>query len=249
MPRPRSSSSSRAPSASTTAARCRSRSSTARCRRSGWRSIRPRPRARNPLAAIRLTNDGDSGLPPGIITLYERDKAGYVAYVGDARLSGFPVGETRLLAYALDEKITIERDVAQTDRLATGTIAQGALRLSRIVRQTTTYRVRGPAKEPRQLVVVQRRLPGWTLVKPDAKGVELSEGNYRIPFQLAGRRPDPDLRGRAGADPAAGTAPGRRRGRPDPRLCPGARVRRQDPRGADQGAAAAAVPSPRPSAR
>jgi hypothetical protein len=142
--------------------------------------------ARNPLAAIRLSNDGDSGLPPGIITLYERDKAGYVAYVGDARLSGFPVGETRLLAYALDEKITVERDAAQTDRIASGTIAQGALRLSRIIRQTTTYRVRGPAKEPRQLIVVQRRLPGWTLVKPDAKTVELSEGNYRIPFQLPG---------------------------------------------------------------
>lgn len=142
--------------------------------------------ARNPLAAIRLTNDGESGLPPGIITLYERDKAGYVSYVGDARLSGFPVGETRLLAYALDEKVVIERDVAQTDRVASGTIANGALRLSRVVRQTTVYRVRGPAKEPRQLVVVQRRLPGWTLTRPEAKDVELSEGNYRIPFQLPG---------------------------------------------------------------
>ena len=142
--------------------------------------------ARNPLAAIRLSNDGESGLPPGIITLYERDRAGNVAYVGDARLSGFPVGETRLLAYALDEKITIERDVAQTDRLATGTISGGVLKLSRIVRQTTTYRVRGPAKEPRQLIVVQRRLPGWTLTKPDAKGIDISEGNYRIPFTLPG---------------------------------------------------------------
>jgi hypothetical protein len=142
--------------------------------------------ARNPLAAIRLVNDGESGLPPGIITIYERDKAGNVAYVGDARLSGFPVGETRLLAYALDEKITIERDVSQTDRLATGTISQGVLKLSRIVRQTTVYRVRGPAREPRQLVVVQRRLAGWTLAKPDAKGVDISEGNYRIPFALPG---------------------------------------------------------------
>jgi hypothetical protein len=142
--------------------------------------------ARNPLAAIRLTNDGESGLPPGIITIYERDKAGSVAYVGDARLSGFPVGETRLLAYALDEKITIERNVAQADRLATGTISQGVLKLSRIVRQTTVYRVRGPAKEPRQLVVVQRRLAGWTLTKPDAKGIDISEGNYRIPFTLPG---------------------------------------------------------------
>ena len=142
--------------------------------------------ARNPLAAIRLTNDGESGLPPGLITIYERDKAANVAYVGDARLSGFPVGETRLLAYALDEKITIDRDMSQTDRLATGTISQGVLKLSRIVRQTTVYRVRGPAKEPRQLVVVQRRLPGWTLTKPEAKGTEISEGNYRIPFALPG---------------------------------------------------------------
>ena len=142
--------------------------------------------ARNPLAAVRLTNDGETGLPPGILTIYERDKAGNVSYVGDARLSGFPVGETRLLAYALDEKITIERDAAQTDRIASGTIVDGVLRYARLLRQTTTYRVRGPAKEPRQLVIVQRRLPGWTLVKPDAKGIEISEGNYRIPLQLPG---------------------------------------------------------------
>ena len=142
--------------------------------------------ARNPLAAVRLTNDGETGLPPGILTIYERDKAGNVAYVGDARLSAFPVGETRLLAYALDEKIVIERDEARTDRLATGTIVDGVLRYSRLVRQTTSYRVRGPAKEPRQLVIVQRRLSGWNLVKPDGKGVEISEGNYRLPFQLPG---------------------------------------------------------------
>jgi hypothetical protein len=46
--------------------------------------------------------------------------------------------------------------------------------------------VRGPAKEPRQLVIVQRKLQGWTLIKPDTKGVELSEGNYRMAFQLPG---------------------------------------------------------------
>jgi hypothetical protein len=138
------------------------------------------------MAAVRLSNDGDTGLPPGILTIYERDKAGPVSYVGDARLSAFPIGEQRLLAYALDEKITVERDAAQTDRLATGTIADGVLRYNRVVRQTTTYRVRGPAREPRQLVVMQRRLPGWTLTRPEANGIEISEGAYRIPFQLPG---------------------------------------------------------------
>ncbi len=141
--------------------------------------------ARNPLAAIRLTNDGETGLPPGILTLYERDKTNNVSYVGDARLSAFPTGETRLLPYALDEKITIERDPAQSQRIANGTIANGTLRSSLIVRQSMTYRVKGALKDPRKLIVVQNRLAGWTLVKPDAKGIEISEGNYRIPFQLA----------------------------------------------------------------
>jgi hypothetical protein len=140
--------------------------------------------ARNPLAAVRLTNDGETGLPPGILTLYERDKTNNVSYVGDARLSAFPTGETRLLPYALDERITIERDPSQSQRLANGTIDNGLLRSSLVVRQTTTYRVKGALKEPRKLVVVQRRLAGWTLVKPDSKNVEISEGNYRFPLQL-----------------------------------------------------------------
>lgn len=141
--------------------------------------------ARNPMAAVRITNDGDTGLPPGILTIYERDKGG-VAYVGDGRLSNVPTGEKRLIAYALDEKITIEREAAQTQRLATGTIAGGVLHYNRVLRQTATYRIHGPAKEPRQLIIMQRQLPGWTLTKPDSKGIELSEGYYRIPFQLPG---------------------------------------------------------------
>ena len=141
--------------------------------------------ARNPMAAVRITNDGDTGLPPGILTIYERDKGG-IAYVGDGRLSSVPVAEKRLIAYALDEKITIEREAAQTQRLATGTIAGGVLHYNRVLRQTATYRIHGPAKEPRQLIVMQRQLPGWTLTKPDPKGIELSEGYYRIPFQLPG---------------------------------------------------------------
>ncbi len=88
----RSSSNSRAPSASRTAARCRSRSSTARCQRSGSRSMQADTAARNPLAAIRLTNDGESGLPPGIITLYERDKAGDGRLCRRCAALGFPDG-------------------------------------------------------------------------------------------------------------------------------------------------------------
>ncbi|SJZ49251.1 protein of unknown function [Enhydrobacter aerosaccus] len=146
----------------------------------------PETAARNPLAAVRLTNEGETGLPPGILTIYQRGKSNEITYVGDARLSAMPIGETRLLPYALDEKITIEREAGQSERVASGSIVNGILRYARIGRQTTTYRIRGPARETRDLIVTERRLPGWTLVKPEAKGVEISEGNYRLLFKLAG---------------------------------------------------------------
>jgi hypothetical protein len=146
----------------------------------------PETAARNPLAAIRLNNDGESALPPGILTIYQRGKANDVTYLGDAQLPGLPVGETRLLPYALDDKITIERDAARNEQIANGTIADGVLRYGRLQRQTTTYRVRGPSRATRDLIVTQPRLPGWTLMKPDPKGVEISEGNYRFLFKLAG---------------------------------------------------------------
>ena len=115
------------------------------------------------------------------------------------------------------------------------------LRYCRVLRQTATYRVHGPAKEPRQLIVVQRRLPGWTLIKPDAKGIELSEGNYRIPFQLPG----------GDADAGRFEVVQEQTQQQELRLLDAAadqikvfaqatRVRRQDARGADQGPAAAA---------
>jgi Domain of unknown function (DUF4139) len=146
----------------------------------------PETAARNPLAAVRLVNDGDSALPPGILTIFQRGKANDLAYLGDAQLSGLPVAETRLLPFAIDDKITIERDAAQTEQIASGTIADGVLRYGRLQRQTMTYRTRGPARATRDLIVTQSRLPGWTLMKPDPKGVEISEGNYRLLFKVAG---------------------------------------------------------------
>lgn len=146
----------------------------------------PETAARNPLAAVRLTNDGDTGLPAGILTIYQRGKSNDVTYAGDAQLSGLPVGETRLLPYAVDDKITIEQDAARTEQVANGTIADGVLRYGRLQRQTTTYRIRGPSRATRDLIVTQVRLPGWTLVKPEPKGVEISDGRYRLLFKLAG---------------------------------------------------------------
>ncbi|MGE0424478.1 MAG: DUF4139 domain-containing protein [Reyranellaceae bacterium] len=149
----------------------------------------PETSPRNPLASVRLMNDGSSGLPPGVITIYERKGApgsGDIAYVGDARLAALPPGENRLLSYALDQKISIERDSARTDTLVRGSISGGVLKYETLLRQTATYRVRAPAREGRQLLIETPRLQGWTLTKPENKEIGQIDGKYRVPFELKG---------------------------------------------------------------
>ena len=140
--------------------------------------------ARDPLASFELTNDGASGLPPGVLTLYERGADGASAYVGDARLATFPIGERRLLSYAVDTKLHVDRAVDNADPITAATIADGVLRLTRTVRQITTYRVTAPAQEPRRLIIEQARLAGWTLVEPDPASLTMTPSAYRIPAEL-----------------------------------------------------------------
>ncbi|HJQ59007.1 MAG TPA: hypothetical protein VJ890_19030, partial [Vineibacter sp.] len=146
----------------------------------------PETHPRHPLASVRLANDGATGLPPGVITIYERAADGLIAYVGDARLSALPPGENRLLSYALDQKVTIETESGRKETLVKGSIAQGVLRYEMLNRQTTTYKVKAPARESRQLLVETPILPGWKLMKMEGKDVGQVTGKYRVPFELKG---------------------------------------------------------------
>ncbi len=141
----------------------------------------PETNARHPLAAIEVRNDGTTGLPPGILTIYERGaKAGEAAYVGDARLSGLPVGDKRLLSYALDTKTIIERDSAQARRITRGSILNGVFRYTTALTQTTTWTVKPPANESRNILFEQFGAAGWTVIKPEPRAVEISENRFRV---------------------------------------------------------------------
>jgi hypothetical protein len=142
----------------------------------------PATHTRHPLATVRLENDTGTGLPPGVITLYEQGDG--ATYVGDARLAPLPAGETRLLSFALDQKVVIDREVDTARHVAKGTISRGVLRLSVRRRETTTYRISSSARDERQLLLEHPRRAGWELVEPDAEGVELAEHAYRIPVTV-----------------------------------------------------------------
>jgi len=122
---------------------------------------------RHPLAAVKLVNDSGTGLPPGVLTLYEQG-AGGVAYVGDARMNTLPDGESRMVSFALDQKTTVDREDKYQRRVASAKISRGILTLSITDRRTSVYTIKPPAKEGRHLVIKHPRDSGWTLIEPAA---------------------------------------------------------------------------------
>src|SRR6185437_3778262 len=101
--------------------------------------------ARHPLASVELTNDGDTGLPPGVVTTYEQASGGDVTYDGDARLATLPAGEKRVVSFGVDPKVTIDRSQHQARIFGSATIAGGVLRIARKQQLVTDYTIAGAA--------------------------------------------------------------------------------------------------------
>jgi hypothetical protein len=141
---------------------------------------------RHPLAAAALVNDGETGLPPGVLTIYEKTTAGGAAYLGDARLAAFPPGEKRTMSYAVDAKVVVDRSNDEQHAIVKAAIAQGVMRLTRLTRQITTYRVKTAGPGEHHLLIEHPRLVGRSLTAPDPTHVELSANAYRIPVTLPG---------------------------------------------------------------
>jgi hypothetical protein len=145
----------------------------------------PRVDQRHPLAAIELTNKSETGLPPGVLTLYQLNSEHGALYIGDARLAALPAGDKRLLSYALDGKVTIDRSDTERRPVVKATIGNGLLRVSRVIRATTSYRVKaaaGAALPP--FLFEQPRRQGAVLTSPEPKTVQMTAEAYRIPFAL-----------------------------------------------------------------
>ncbi len=139
----------------------------------------PSTHPKHPLAAVRLTNDSASGLPPGVLTLYEQSADGPANFVGDAQLGVFPAGEERLLSFALDQRVRIDRDSRADRALTQATIADGVLRLVRTERQVTVYTIQGAARADRTVLIEHPRRADWTLVAP-ADPDSMTDTAYRL---------------------------------------------------------------------
>ena len=141
----------------------------------------PETHTLHPLSAVRLTNDGETGLPPGVLTLYERSTAdGSVAFVGDARLGAFPGGEERLVSFAVDQRVRVERENQGGQTITEGSIVDGVLSLTLMDSQTTTYTITGAAREDRLVAIEHPKQAGWDLIVDEALTVEETAERYRV---------------------------------------------------------------------
>ena len=141
----------------------------------------PETAARRPLAAVRLRNDGDSGLPAGIVTTYDSGADGNINYVGDAQLPLLPKGTFKFVTFALDAKTDIRRDDKGVQRTTLGKAVNGVLTLTTRSRHTIAYEVTAPADEDREIIVEEVRLEGWT----PAADSKVEETPTRFRYRIA----------------------------------------------------------------
>ncbi len=137
----------------------------------------------NPLASIRLTNDTESGLPPGIVTLFDT-AGGSTVYVGDAVMGTLPQDEKRMLSFALDQKTKVDQTQGTESNLTSAKITKGIIELQSLTRQTYTYTVKAPSNEDRTLVLETPRHYDMELKSPEPPSVELTQNSVRVPFSV-----------------------------------------------------------------
>ncbi len=146
---------------------------------------------RHPIAAVRVTNDSPVTLPGGIVTVYEALQSpssdaraqDAVDFVGDAEFSGAAPGEERILAYALDAKVTVAADAADQSIIRTARVEDGLLVVEYGRTRKTVYRLQGDPNAGRSLLIEHMAYAGWS-VETDAR-IEGRDGDrVRIVTEL-----------------------------------------------------------------
>lgn len=123
--------------------------------------FQPERNETHPIAAIRLENTTGASLPRGIATVFAPTEEGYA---GDAQLDGLPTGESRILSFAADRKVTVATSQGTEETAYRATLVDGVLRVSSRSQMTTIYTISGAEDAGRTVVIEQPRRDGWTIV-------------------------------------------------------------------------------------
>jgi hypothetical protein len=136
----------------------------------------------HPLSAVKLTNDTGTGLPPGITTLFD-NSGGNTVFAGDAVLSVLPIGESRILSYAVDQKVNVDSSETRDDVITGAKLANGVLEIQIVQRKTNSYSIKGAANEDRTVVIETPRY-NWELKSHDLSKVDATYNYLRLPVAV-----------------------------------------------------------------
>lgn len=136
--------------------------------------------ASHPLRGVRLTNTTGQPLPGGPLTVLEGN-----SYAGDARIEHLPAGGERLISFAVDLPIGVQRRDAGTETtLAGARLERGVLQLQHSRIRTTSYAIKNEASEARHLILTHPAAADWALAEPKTPD-ERTESQYRFSLDIA----------------------------------------------------------------
>jgi hypothetical protein len=132
-----------------------------------------------PLAAIQLTNNSANSLPPGAVTLYEGDAKGGT-FLGDAQLAVLPAGDNRMLAFALDQKITIASSVNNSNTTTRVGLDRATLLIDNVDKYVHTYNIKSVQQQEQNVVVEVPKYNGYSLSTASGKSLGEAAGLWRV---------------------------------------------------------------------
>ena len=143
--------------------------------------FQPETNARHPLASVRLQNDGQTALPAGIITAFDRTGDGKTNFVGDAQLPLTGKGASKFVTFALDSKTDIRRIDHGVKQTRLGKAVDGQLTLTVKSQRSLDYEITPPAEEDRQIVIDEARADGWQPANPAG---EIEQTTARLRYKV-----------------------------------------------------------------
>jgi hypothetical protein len=141
----------------------------------------PETNTRHPLASVRLQNDGETALPAGIITAFDRTGDGKTNFVGDAQLPLTGKGASKFVTFALDSKTDIRRIDHGVKHTRLGKAVDGQLTLTVKSQHSFEYEITPPVEEDRQIVIDEARTDGWTPINPAG---EIEQTTARLRYKV-----------------------------------------------------------------
>ncbi|MEO1129812.1 MAG: hypothetical protein AAFX05_08925 [Planctomycetota bacterium] len=131
--------------------------------------------AEYPMRGVELTNDTGLHLMPGPIAVYDGP-----AYAGDAQIPHTSRSQSRLLSYAVDLDVTVDREMRQASEVTGVRIVDGVVEQSTKNVKMTTYAISNQDAQRDRVVLIEHvRDASYDLVEP-TRAAETLTAMYRF---------------------------------------------------------------------